>query len=110
MGLTIIKPDARGVFRPIAQEDLYLDESQTKIIVVKDGEEVPREAAFVLAAKGGTVPTRYVDMLKALETPPEVKLEAPEAKVEPEAKPQVAKPKSKPEAAKTEPAKENPAE
>lgn len=108
MALSIVKPDARGVFRPIAQEDLYLDESQTKIIVVKDGEEVPKEAAFVLAAKGGTIPTRYTDMLKALETPPEVKVEAPEAKVEPEPKP--VKGKSKPETPKAETTEEKPTE
>lgn len=111
MGLSIIKTDSRGAYRMVAEEDLYLDESQTKVIVVKQGEEVPKEAAFVLAGKGGTIPPRYADMLKALDTPevkgevrsvevePEVKAEAkpPEAKVKPEAKP-----------AKPEPAKENP--
>ena len=65
MGLTIVKTDARGAYRMIAKEDLYLNEDQTKVIVVKRGEEVPKEAAFVLAGRGGTIPVRYAEMLNA---------------------------------------------
>lgn len=71
MALTIIKTDNKGADRLIAEHDLYVDETGKKVIVVKDGEEVPREAATVLAGKGGTVPAKYADMLKALEGPPD---------------------------------------
>lgn len=87
MALSIIKTDSRGAYRMVAEHDLYLDGSMAKIIVVKEGEEVPAEAAFVLAGKGGTVPVRYAEMLKALDAPVEVKGEVGEVKVEPEAKP-----------------------
>lgn len=84
MALSIIKSDQRGAYRLIAEHDLYLDESQTRVIVVKDGEEVPKEAAFVLAGKGGTIPARYADLLKQLEVKDEVKAEVKaEAKVKP---------------------------
>lgn len=108
MALTIIKTDARGAYRMVAEHDLYLDDSGKRIIVVKDGEEVPKEAAFVLAGKGGTIPTRYAEMLKALDA--EVKGEA-KVKIEPETKPPAPepKPKSKAESPKPEPAKETPA-
>lgn len=71
MALSIIKTDSHKVSRLIAEYDLYLDESQTKIIVVKDGEAVPKEAAFILAGKGSTIPARYAEMLKAVEGPPD---------------------------------------
>lgn len=107
MALSIIKTDSRGAYRMIAEHDLYLDESGKKIIVVKEGEEVPREAATVLAGKGGTIPTRYADLLKSLDT--EVK---EEVKVEPEVKPPApeseAKVKSKAEPAKPKPTEEKP--
>lgn len=108
MALTIIKTDARGAYRMVAEHDLYLDDSGKRIIVVRDGEEVPKEAAFVLAGKGGTIPTRYAEMLKALDA--EVKGEA-KVKIEPETKPPAPepKPKSKAESPKPEPAKETPA-
>lgn len=113
MGLTIVKTDSRGAYRMIAEHDLYLDESGTKVIVVKQGEEVPREAATVLAGKGGTIPTRYADMLKALDAPAEVKAEVKEVKVEPETKPTApvdAKVKSKPEPPKPKLVEEKPAQ
>ena len=53
----------------IAEHDLYLDEAKQKVIVVKEGEDVPVEAAFVLIGKGGTVPPLYADMVKALDEP-----------------------------------------
>lgn len=108
MALSIIKTDARGAYRMVAEHDLYLDEAQQRVIVVKAGEEVPKEAAFVLAGKGGTIPTRYAEMLKALDA--EVKGEVVEVKVEPEPKPPApeSKPKSKAEPPKSEPAKETP--
>ena len=103
MGLTIIKTDSRGAYRLIAEHDLYLDETGQRIIVVKDGEEVPKEAALVLAGKGGTIPPRYADMLKALDAP-EVKVEA---KVEPEPVAQPAPELApKPKAAKAKPTEE----
>lgn len=96
MALSIIKADPRGVYRMIAEHDLYLDESQQKVIVVKEGEEVPKEAAFVLAGRGGTIPSRYADLLKQLEVKDEVKAEVKaEAKV-----------KAKPELPKVEETKE----
>ena len=111
MALSIIKTDSRGAYRMIAEHDLYLDESGKKIIVVKQGEEVPKEAATVLAGKGGTIPTRYADLLKSLDAPAEVK---EEAKVEPEVKPPApeseAKAKSKAEPAKPKPVEEKPAQ
>lgn len=110
MALSIIKPDFRGAYRLIAEHDLYLDESQTRIIVVKDGEEVPKEAAFILAGKGGTIPTRYAEMLKTLDAPPEVKVEAQEAKVKPEPLPPPPEVKPEPKAAKSKPVEEKPAE
>jgi hypothetical protein len=93
-----------------AQEDLYLNEAQTEIIVVKQGEEVPKEAAFVLAGRGGTIPARYAEMLKALDAPAKVKDEVTE--VEPAAKPTApdVKAKSKPEPAKPKPVEEKSAE
>ena len=87
MALSIMKPDLRGAYRLIAEHDLYLNESQTKVIVVRDGETVPKEAAFVLAGKGGTIPARYAEMLKALEAPTEEKNEEPTVQVEHEIKP-----------------------
>ncbi|HTG95698.1 MAG TPA: hypothetical protein VL866_24060 [Pyrinomonadaceae bacterium] len=111
MGLTIVKTDARGAYRMVAQEDLYLNEDQTEIIVVKQGEEVPKEAAFVLAGRGGTIPVRYAEMLKTLDAPVEVKSEVKEVKVEPETKPS-AEAKVKPQAApsKSKPIEETPAQ
>lgn len=107
MAVSIIKSDSRGAYRLVAQEDLYLDESQSRVIVVKQGEEVPKEAAFVLAGRGGTIPARYEKLLKSLE--PEVKREAKtaEVKVQPEAKPTEVKVKPEPKPAKPEPVKEN---
>lgn len=117
MALSIVKSDSRGAYRMIAEEDLYLDESGTKIIVVKRGEEVPKEAAFVLAGRGGTIPTKYADILKALDASAEVKGEVTkvaEVKVEPEAKlaapPTPAKAKSKAEPAKPPASEEKPAQ
>lgn len=113
MALTIIKTDSRGAYRMVAQEDLYLNEAQTEIIVVKQGQEVPKEAAFVLAGRGGTIPVKYAEMLKALDAPVEVKDEVKEVKVEPETKPSApdveAKVKSKAEPAKPKPVEEKPA-
>lgn len=110
MAVSIIKSDSRGAYRLVAQEDLYLDESQQKVIVVKQGEEVPKEAAFVLAGKGGTIPARYEKLLKSLDQP-EVKDEVEKVEVKPEVKadtkPTEAKVKSEPKPAKPEPAKEN---
>ena len=112
MGLSIVKTDSRGAYRMVAQEDLYLDESMTKVIVVKHGEEVPKEAAFVLAGRGGTIPVKYAEMLKALDAPAQVKGEVKEVKVEPETKPTApdveARVKSKPEPAKSKPVEEKP--
>jgi len=112
MALSIVKTDARGAYRMVAEEDLYLDESQTKIIVVKKGEEVPKEAAFVLAGKGGTIPVKYAEMLKTLDAPAEVKSEVKEVKVEPETKPTAldaeAKAKSEPKPTKPKPIEEKP--
>ena len=102
MALSIIKADARGAYRLIAEHDLYLDESGQKIIVVKDGEVVPPEAAVVLAGKGGTIPTRYAKMLDELDKPEEVKVE-PEAKPALELAPE---PKPEPPPAKSKPTKE----
>lgn len=113
MALSVIKTDSRGAYRMVAQEDLYLNEDQTQIIIVKQGEEVPKEAAFVLAGRGGTIPVKYADMLKSLDAPIEVKDEVKEVKVEPETKPSApeleaeAQPKAKP---KVEPAKPKPVE
>lgn len=113
MALSVIKTDARGAYRMVAQEDLYLNEAQTEIIVVKQGEEVPAEAAFVLAGKGGTIPTRYAEMLKSLDAPAKVKDEVSEVKVAPETKPTAPEPeakvKAKPEPAKPKPVEEKPA-
>lgn len=108
MAVSIIKSDSRGAYRLVAQEDLYLDESQSRVIVVKQGEEVPKEAAFVLAGRGGTIPARYEKLLKSLDQP-EVKGEAKaaEVKVQPEAKPTEAKVRPEPKPAKPEPVKEN---
>lgn len=112
MALSIIRTDQRGAYRMVAQEDLYLDESMTRIIVVKSGDEVPKDAAFVLAGKGGTIPTRYADMLKTLDAPAEVKSEVSEVKVEAETKPTAlgGKPKAKSEAPKSNPPQETPAQ
>jgi len=107
MALSIVKTDSRGAYRVIAKEDLYLDESQTKIIVVKQGEEVPKEAAFVLAGRGGTIPTRYADMVKAFDAPVEVKNEVKDVQVEPEPKPAAPEPDAKVKV-KAEPAKPKP--
>lgn len=102
MGLTIIRTDSRGVYRLIAERDLYLDESGQKVIVVKDGEVVPPEAAVVLAGKGGTIPTRYAKLLEQVEAAPEV---VPEVQPEPEpSKPEPApapEPAPKPKPVKT---------
>jgi len=109
MGLTIVKHDARGVYRMVAQEDLYLNEDQTRVIVVKKGEEVPKEAAFVLAGRGGTIPVKYAEMLKALDAPVEVKDEVKEVKVETKpTAPDEPKVKAKPEPAKPKPVEEKP--
>lgn len=102
MALTIIKTDERGAYRLIAEHDLYLDESGQKVIVVKDGEEVPKEAAVVLAGKGGTIPTRFAKLLEQLDKPEEVEVKteaAPQVMPQPEppkveVKPKVAKPKT----------------
>jgi len=124
MAITITKADPHGAYRMIAEHDLYLDESGTKVIVVKDGEEVPKEAATVLAGKGGTIPARYADMLKALDAPAEVKGEVREevkegevkgeVKVKPETQPTAPaaepKVKPKPEPVKLKPVEEKPAE
>lgn len=67
MGISIIKHDSRGAYRLVAEHDLYLDQAMTKVIVVKVGEDVPKEAAFVLTGKGGTIPPRYVKLLEKLE-------------------------------------------
>ena len=109
MALTIVKTDARGAYRMIAEEDLYLNEDQTRVIVVKRGEEVPKEAAFVLAGKGGTIPVKYAEMLKTLDAPAQVKDEVKEVKVEPETKPTAPEPEPKVKA-KAEPAKPKPVE
>ena len=111
MPVTINKADSHGTYRMIAEHDLYLDESGTKVIVVKQGEEVPKEAATVLAGKGGTIPVKYAEMLKALDAPVEVKGEVKEVKVEskptaPDVKPEV---KAKVEPAKSKPVEEKPA-
>lgn len=87
MGLTIIKTDSRGAYRMIAEHDLYLDESGQKVIVVKAGEEVPKEAATVLAGKGGTIPARFAKLLEQMDAPVEV---APEPQVAPEPAPPIA--------------------
>ena len=111
MGLTIVKTDARGAYRMIAEEDLYLNEDQTKVIVVKRGEEVPKDAAFVLAGRGGTIPVRYAEMLKTLDAPVEAKPEVKEVKVESETKPTAeAKVKAQPAPAKPKPVEETPAQ
>lgn len=65
MVLTINKPDARGKQQVVAEEDMYLDESGSKVIVVKQGEVVPAEAASVLAMRGGRVPARYAKLVDA---------------------------------------------
>lgn len=72
MAVSIVKSEPRGgTNRLIAEHDLYLDETRQRVIVVQAGEEVPKDAAFVLAGKGGIIPPRYADMLKAIEGPPE---------------------------------------
>ena len=50
----------------IAEERLYLDKAQTK--VVREGEP---GAAFLLAAKGQPVPPRYLPLLKQAQAAPE---------------------------------------
>ena len=102
MGLTIIKTDFRGAYRLVAEHDLYLEETGQKVIVVKAGEEVPKEAALVLAGKGGTIPPRYADMLRAMDKVPESE---PLAEVKAEVKPEPA-PEPSPEA--TEPSEAKP--
>lgn len=89
MGVTIVRKQA--VYHLIAEHDLYLDADKTKVLVVKDGEEVPTEAAFILAGKGSGIPPMYIDLLEAMETlEPEVVDEVetpqplPQAPVEPE--------------------------
>lgn len=105
MAISIVKTDPRGAYRMVAECDLYLDQTMTKVITVKDGDSVPKEAAFVLAGKGGTIPARYKALVEGLETAavdktkpkaepapeppkplPQVPLE-PEAEVAPEAPP-----------------------
>lgn len=78
MALTINKSDARGKQQVVASEDMYLDNSG-KVLVVKEGEPVPAEAASVLAMRGGRVPARYAKMVE--EAGGEVR---PEAKVKSE--------------------------
>ena len=107
MPVMINKPDPRGSYRMIAEHDLYLDESGQKVIVVKQGEEVPKEAAFVLAGRGGTIPARYADMVKAFDAPVEVKGEVKEVQVESQPKPTASEPDAKVKA-KAEPAKPKP--
>lgn len=63
MALTINKPDARGKQQVVSSEDLYLDDAG-KLIIVKEGEEVPKEAASVLAMRGGRVPARYMKIVE----------------------------------------------
>lgn len=84
MALTINKPDARGKQQVVAEEDMYLDESGRKVIVVKEGGEVPKEAASVLAMRGGRVPARYAKLVD--EAGAKVKPEA-EVKAQQKAKP-----------------------
>lgn len=83
MALTINKPDARGKQQVVSTEDLYLDEAG-KLIVVKEGEEVPREAASVLAMRGGRVPARYAKLIEGagVEVKPEAEVKS-QAKVKP---------------------------
>lgn len=81
MALTINKPDARGKQQVVAEEDMYLDETGKKVIIVKQGEDVPAEAATVLAMRGGRVPARYAKLVD--EAGAKVK---PEAEVKVEAK------------------------
>lgn len=83
MALTINKPDARGKQQVVASEDMYLDESHSKVIVVKQGEQVPPEASSVLAMRGGRVPARYAKMVEdaGVQVKPEAEVKA-QAKAE----------------------------
>lgn len=96
MALTINKPDARGKQQVVAEEDMYLDDAG-KLIIVKQGEQVPSKAASVLAMRGGRVPARYAKLVD--EAGAKVK---PEAEVKSEAQTK-AKPPS--EASGTNPKK-----
>lgn len=85
MALTIIKPDKHGRQQVIAEEDMYLDASGTKVIIVKEGETVPPEASSVLAMKGGKVHARFMEMVQQAGAATSV-VETPVPQVEPEAK------------------------
>lgn len=87
MAISIVKTDSRGAYRMVAECDLYLDQTMTKVITVKDGDSVPKEAAFVLAGKGGTIPARYKALVEGLET-----AEVDKAKPKAEPAPEPAKP------------------
>lgn len=78
MALTINKPDARGKQQVVSSEDLYLDDSGKKVIVVKEGEAVPKEASSVLAMRGGRVPARYAKLVEqaGVEVKPEVEVKS----------------------------------
>lgn len=67
MPVTIIRRQA--VYSLIAEHDLYLDENKEKVLVVQEGEDVPKEAAFVLAGKGTRIPQQYEAMVEAFEAP-----------------------------------------
>lgn len=104
MGVTIIR--RQTVYHLIAEHDLYLNADKSKVLVVKDGEEVPSEAAFVLAGKGGMIPPMYAGLLEALEA----EVPEPEAKVAPESEPLpqavAAEPEVKPQPKLAKPTKE----
>lgn len=101
MALTIIKPDARGRQQVVSSEDLYLG-SSGKVIIVKQGQEVPPEALSVLAMRGGRVPARFAKLVE--EAGVEVK---PEAEVKAQGK---AKPPSEASATNPKKTEEKPAE
>lgn len=84
MALTIIKPDSRGKQQVVSSEDLYLDDSGQKVIVVKEGAEVPKEASSVLAMRGGRVPARYARLVEeaGVNVKPEVEVKS-QAKAKP---------------------------
>jgi hypothetical protein len=102
MALTINKPDARGKQQVVSTEDLYLDNSG-KVLVVKEGKEVPKEAASVLAMRGGRVPARYAKMVEeaGVEVKPEVEVKA-QAKAKPPSEASATNPASPVNVKKTE--------
>lgn len=93
MAVMIIKADKQGRPSMFADQDLYLDESRQKVIVVETGQDPPPEAAFVLAMKGSWVPKEHEELVKGLTEPKaeEVKAEA-KAALEPQVVSEPAKP------------------